>query len=99
MPLEAHHPLRPRSGSDRVIERPEDVRLVHGAHGGADQEEDAGPAVLGFVLVGAALVGWLATSVFLHLDFARPVWLLLGLAFALPRLAAADAAPAPEAAP
>jgi putative inorganic carbon (HCO3(-)) transporter len=42
--------------------------------------------------VGAALVGWLATSAFLHLDFARPWWLLLGLAFALPRLAAADAA-------
>ncbi|MBP1632911.1 MAG: hypothetical protein H6Q11_1199, partial [Acidobacteria bacterium] len=49
--------------------------------------------------VGAALTGWLATSVFLHLDFARPVWLLLGLAFALPRLAAADAAAESEAAP
>jgi O-antigen ligase len=42
--------------------------------------------------VGMALAGWLATSVFLHLDFARPWWLLLGLAFAMPRLAAGDAA-------
>jgi O-antigen ligase len=44
--------------------------------------------------LGAALVGWLATSVFLHLDFARPFWVLLGLAFALPHLAEGDAAPA-----
>jgi O-antigen ligase len=49
--------------------------------------------------IGVSLAGWLATSAFLHLDFARPLWLLLGIAFALPRLAESDAAPAPEAAP
>jgi O-antigen ligase len=49
------------------------------------------PAGLAYA-VGVALVGWLATSAFLHLDFARPWWLLMGVAFALPRLAAADAA-------
>ncbi|MFH1329769.1 MAG: O-antigen ligase family protein [Actinomycetota bacterium] len=49
--------------------------------------------------VAVALVGWAATSVFLHLDFARPWWLLLGIAFALPRLAAAQEAPGPEVAP
>ncbi len=54
----------------------------------AGREAEAGLAYA----VGAALVGWLATSAFLHLDFARPWWLLMGLAFALPRLAAGDAA-------
>jgi hypothetical protein len=53
----------------------------------AGREADAGLAYA----VGAALVGWLATSAFLHLAFARPWWLLMGIAFALPRLAAADA--------
>jgi len=47
--------------------------------------------------VGAALAGWLVTSLFLHLDFARPWWLLLGIAFTLPRLAAADATRSREA--
>ncbi|MCU0281810.1 MAG: O-antigen ligase family protein [Acidimicrobiia bacterium] len=55
----------------------------------------AAEADLAYAL-GAALVGWLATSVFLHLDFARPFWLLLGLAFALPHLAEGDAGPAPQ---
>jgi O-antigen ligase len=59
----------------------------------AGREAEAGLAYA----VGVALVGWLATSAFLHLDFARPWWLLLGLAFALPRLAAADAAAASSA--
>jgi putative inorganic carbon (hco3(-)) transporter len=54
----------------------------------AGREPEAGLAYA----VGVALVGWLATSAFLHLDFARPWWLLMGVAFALPRLAAADAA-------
>lgn len=55
----------------------------------ASREAEAGLAYA----IGVALVGWLATSAFLHLDFARPFWLLLGIAFALPRLAARDAAP------
>jgi putative inorganic carbon (HCO3(-)) transporter len=41
--------------------------------------------------LGVALVAWLLTSAFLHLDFARPLWLLLGVAFALPRVAATEA--------
>jgi putative inorganic carbon (hco3(-)) transporter len=49
--------------------------------------------------LGVSLVGWMATSAFLHLDFARPWWLLIGLAFALPRLATADAAPHTQATP
>jgi putative inorganic carbon (HCO3(-)) transporter len=61
----------------------------------AGREAEAGLAYA----VGAALVGWLATSAFLHLDFARPWWLLMGIAFALPRLAAADATVPAEAAP
>jgi O-antigen ligase len=61
----------------------------------ASREAEAGMAYA----IGVALVGWLATSAFLHLDFARPLWLLLGIAFALPRLAGGDAAPAPEAVP
>ncbi|MCJ7725503.1 MAG: O-antigen ligase family protein [Acidimicrobiia bacterium] len=35
----------------------------------------------------ASLVGFLITAVFLHLDFARLFWLLIGLSFALPGLA------------
>lgn len=58
----------------------------------AAREADAGLAYA----IGVALLGWLATSMFLHLDFARPVWLLLGLAFALPHLARADAAQDPR---
>ncbi|MBN2112626.1 MAG: O-antigen ligase family protein [Acidimicrobiia bacterium] len=48
--------------------------------------------------VGAALAGWLLTSLFLHLDFARPWWLLLGIAFTLPHLAAVETAQSPGAA-
>lgn len=40
--------------------------------------------------IGLALVGYAATSVFLHLDFARFIWLLLGTALALPAVAAAE---------
>jgi hypothetical protein len=54
----------------------------------AGREAEAGLAYA----ITAALAGWSATSLFLHLDFARPFWVLLGIAFALPRLAAADAA-------
>lgn len=42
--------------------------------------------------VGVALVGHLVTSVFLHLDFARLFWVFLGVALALPNVAAAEAA-------
>jgi O-antigen ligase len=38
--------------------------------------------------IGAALIGYLVTSVFLHMAFARFVWLLVGIAIALPNLAA-----------
>jgi O-antigen ligase len=55
----------------------------------AGREAEAGIAFA----VGVALAGWAATSVFLHLDFARPWWLLMGIAFALPGLAATDTAP------
>ncbi|MBM3695456.1 MAG: hypothetical protein FJW79_05940 [Actinobacteria bacterium] len=68
------------------------VRLARRRWRAGGREADAGLAYA----VGVALTGWLATSVFLHLDFARPWWLLLGIAFALPRLAASDA-PAREA--
>jgi O-antigen ligase len=37
--------------------------------------------------VAAGLLGYLVTSVFLHLDFARLPWLLAGVALALPRVA------------
>ncbi len=37
--------------------------------------------------VGVALVGYLVTSVFLHLAFARPAFLLVGIALTLPALA------------
>lgn len=40
--------------------------------------------------VGVALVGYLVTSVFLHMAFARPVWLLIGMALAFPSTAAAE---------
>jgi len=49
--------------------------------------------------VGTALAGWLVTSLFLHLDFARPWWLLLGIAFTLPHLAAVEVGRSAEAAP
>jgi O-antigen ligase len=38
--------------------------------------------------IGVSLVGYYVTSVFLHMDFARPYWLLTGLALALPGVAA-----------
>lgn len=41
---------------------------------------------IGFALA-ASLTGYLVTSVFLHLDFARLPWLLAGTALALPRIA------------
>lgn len=41
----------------------------------------------------AALVGFLITAIFLHLDFARLFWLLIGLSLALPGLAARAASP------
>ena len=37
--------------------------------------------------VGVALIGYLVTSIFLHMAFARPAWLLIGIALALPSLA------------
>jgi len=37
--------------------------------------------------VAAGLAGYLVTSFFLHLDFARLPWLLTGIALALPRVA------------
>ncbi|HSG79788.1 MAG TPA: O-antigen ligase family protein [Acidimicrobiia bacterium] len=37
--------------------------------------------------IGAALVGYLLTSMFLHMAFARFVWLLVGIAVALPNVA------------
>jgi O-antigen ligase len=40
----------------------------------------------------ASLVGFLITAMFLHLDFARLFWLLIGLAFAVPVVAARQAA-------
>lgn len=42
---------------------------------------------IGYAL-GAALVGYLITSIFLHMAFARFVWLLIGIAIALPNVAA-----------
>ncbi len=51
--------------------------------------------------IGVSLVGYYLTSVFLHMDFARPYWLLTGIALALPGVASAavrDEAPAREAA-
>ena len=40
----------------------------------------------------ASLVGFLITGLFLHLDFARLFWLLIGLALAVPTIAAREAA-------
>lgn len=40
--------------------------------------------------VGVAIVAYLLTSVFLHMAFARLAWLTLGIAFALPSLAASE---------
>lgn len=37
-----------------------------------------------------ALIGYLITSVFLHMAFARLVWLMLGIAFAFPSMARAE---------
>jgi O-antigen ligase len=34
----------------------------------------------------AAFIGYLVTSIFLHMDFARTIWVLLGVALVLPRL-------------
>lgn len=42
---------------------------------------------IGFA-IGVAFVGYLVTSVFLHMAFARPIWLLLGIALAFPSVAA-----------
>ncbi len=44
---------------------------------------------IGYALA-VALVGYLLTSMFLHMAFARLVWLLLGLALAFPSLARAE---------
>jgi O-antigen ligase len=44
---------------------------------------------IGYAL-GASLVGYMVTSVFLHMAFARPVWLIVGLSLALPGLAEAE---------
>jgi putative inorganic carbon (hco3(-)) transporter len=44
---------------------------------------------IGFA-VAVALVGFLVTSVFLHMAFARLVWLLIGVALAFPSTAAAE---------
>ena len=38
----------------------------------------------------ASLAGYLVTSVFLHLDFARLVWLIVGIGLALPRVAVVE---------
>jgi len=40
--------------------------------------------------VAASLAGYLVTSVFLHLDFARLVWLIVGIGLALPRVAVVE---------
>ncbi len=40
--------------------------------------------------IGVALVGYLVTSVFLHLAFARPVFLLIGIALTFPALASTE---------
>ena len=37
------------------------------------------------------MVGFLITALFLHLDFARLFWLLIGLSFALPIMAEREA--------
>jgi len=46
--------------------------------------------------IGVALVGHLVTSVFLHLDFARLFWVFIGLALALPNVAATEPGDEPE---
>jgi O-antigen ligase len=46
--------------------------------------------------VGVALVGYLITSLFLHMDFARLFWLITGVALALPGIASREAAARPE---
>jgi hypothetical protein len=48
-----------------------------------------GEAGLAYALM-VALAGYLITSVFLHMDYARLIWLLLGVAFALPAVAARE---------
>jgi len=50
---------------------------------------DMGSDGIGYA-VGVALIGYLITSVFLHMAFSRPMWLLAGLALALPSMAAAE---------
>jgi hypothetical protein len=40
----------------------------------------------------AALVGFLVTALFLHLDFARLFWLLIGISLAMPAVASGDIA-------
>lgn len=40
--------------------------------------------------VGVSLVGYLTTSVFLHMAFSRPMWVLIGVALAYPSLAGAE---------
>ena len=37
--------------------------------------------------VGVALIGYLVSSAFLHMAFARPMWVLVGVALAYPSLA------------
>ncbi len=40
--------------------------------------------------IGAALVGYLITSIFLHMAFARLAWLVIGMALAFPSIARAE---------
>jgi hypothetical protein len=40
--------------------------------------------------VAASLAGYLVTSIFLHLDFARLAWLIVGIGLALPRVATVE---------
>jgi O-antigen ligase len=44
---------------------------------------------IGFA-IGVSLIGYLTTSVFLHMSFARPMWLLVGVALALPSIAGSE---------
>ncbi|MCB2223818.1 MAG: O-antigen ligase family protein [Actinobacteria bacterium] len=47
----------------------------------------------------ASLVGFLITALFLHHDYSRPFWVIVGLALAMPALASREASLAAEAAP
>jgi len=44
----------------------------------------------------ASLAGFLVTALFLHLDFARLFWLLIGVSLAMPAVAANEASPVRE---